>query len=267
MTKGFVTMDSATSGSATSGSATSGSATLVRSSRLGVLALTAALAFAACSSDTGGSAISDEQVSDSAAATESTVDATDTDTDTGTDVESTADAPAGLAVLETSASLTTTGAALAPFDDTSIDATVGTAAPIITGQQFDGTDITIGGPTDGPTMLVFLAHWCPHCNDEIPELVTLRDSGEFPDDLNIIGISTAVDDSSDNYPPSEWMVEKDFTWPVLADTMDVEAFGTYGGSGFPFTVMLDAEGNVLARKSGNEPADKINAWIDTVLNA
>ena len=32
-------------------------------------------------------------------------------------------------------------------------------------------------------MVVFLAHWCPHCNAEIPVLNEWRDSGEIPDGL------------------------------------------------------------------------------------
>jgi cytochrome c biogenesis protein CcmG/thiol:disulfide interchange protein DsbE len=169
------------------------------------------------------------------------------------------------AALEVSASLDVVGDALASFEDPNADVAVGLAAPVITGQQFDGTDITIGGETDGPTMLVFLAHWCPHCNDEIPEIVKLRDQGDLPDNLNIIGISTAVVDDRENYPPSEWMVEKDWTWPALADTLEVEAFQLYGGSGFPYTVMLHADGTVNARKSGSESAEQIKDWIDAAL--
>jgi thiol-disulfide isomerase/thioredoxin len=182
-----------------------------------------------------------------------------------TESQASVDETAAPAVLEVSDALTIDGGLLDEYDETIDDPTVGTPGPVITGQQFDGSSITIGGPTDQPTMLVFLAHWCPHCNDEIPEIVKLRDAGDLPADLNIIGISTAVVDDRDNYPPSEWMVEKDWTWPVLADTAEAEAFQTYGGTGFPYTVMLDADGNVLARKSGNEPAERIKAWIDDTL--
>ena len=157
------------------------------------------------------------------------------------------------------------GDVLAPLDDPGNDPAVGLGAPVITGQSFDGSDITIGGATDGPTMLVFLAHWCPHCNDEIPELVKLREAGSMPENLNIIGISTAVVEDRDNYPPSEWIADKDWTWPVLADTADADAFQAYGGSGFPYTVMLFPDGSVNARKSGNESADRILDWIESAL--
>lgn len=182
-----------------------------------------------------------------------------------TDAPAESTATSESAPVENSATLITVGAALPQLENGAPDAAVGTAAPMVTGQQFDGTEISIGGASDGSTMLVFLAHWCPHCNDEIPELLELRDNGELPAGLNVVGISTAVASDRENYPPSQWMEEKGWEWPVLADTESSEAFQTYGGSGFPFTVLLDAEGNVLARKSGSSDAAQIKAWIDASL--
>ena len=160
-----------------------------------------------------------------------------------------------------------TGDPLPPYDSpSSPDAAVGLAAPAVDGQDYDSNPSSIGGPSDGPTMLVFLAHWCPHCNDEIPVLVDLNDNGDLPEDLDVIGISTAVDEAGPNYPPSKWLVDKDWPWPVLADSVDSEAFLSNGGTGFPFTVMLDEDGNVLARKAGAASAEETLAWIDAALS-
>lgn len=221
--------------------------TFAKTPRLAAIAIAAMLALAAC----GGSE-ADDSTTDAAIESEGSA-------------ESESAPPAAPAVLETSPSLDVVGDVLVPLDDPNNDPAVGVVAPIITGQSFDGTDITIGGETDGPTMLVFLAHWCPHCNDEIPELVELRDAGTLPENLNIIGISTAVVDDRENYPPSEWIVDSDWTWPVLADTEDAEAFQAYGGTGFPYTVMLFPDGSVNARKSGNESAERILEWIESAL--
>ena len=172
---------------------------------------------------------------------------------------------ASAAILESSESLTVTGEALPPLEDRENDAAAGMEAPVIVGATFDGTGISIGGASDGPTMLVFLAHWCSHCNDEIPEIIKLRNKGLLPDNLNIIGVSTAVKPDRDNYPPSKWIVEKNWTWPMLADTADSEAIQMYGGSDFPFVVMLNADGTVNARKSGYEPASQTLDWINAAL--
>ena len=59
--------------------------------------------------------------------------------------------------------------------------------------NLDGTpiDITPGG---APKMVVFLAHWCPHCNREIPRLIEWQQSGAVPDGLKVVGVATAVAD-------------------------------------------------------------------------
>lgn len=158
-----------------------------------------------------------------------------------------------------------TGGPLPTLEDPSNDPTVGTAAPVIAGQTFDGEPITIGGPTDSPTLAVFLAHWCPHCNDEIPELRTLEAAGDIPADLAVVGVSTAAAPDRENYPPSQWIVDKGWPWPTLVDDEASGSFLAYGGSSFPFLVLLDADGNVIARKSGQSPAADIKEWIDTSL--
>ena len=236
----------------------------VRRGRLVAASFTALMVLAACGSSDG--AASD--ASDNAAvAVPDTVPATDPPATAAAPdtVPATTVAPAGVAVLENSPALTTIGAALPQLRDGVPDPTVGTAAPMVTGQRFDGTDMSIGGPSDGSTMLVFLAHWCPHCNDEIPELLELRDGGGIPADLRVIGISSAVASDRDNFPPSQWIDEQRWEWPVLADTESSEAFQTFGGSGFPFAVLLDADGNVLARKSGGSDAAQITSWLDASL--
>src|SRR5680860_677016 len=61
----------------------------------------------------------------------------------------------------------TSGDALQPFS-TGLDSAVGTPAPTMTGTALDGESIKIE-PGDGtPKAIVFLAHWCPHCQREVP---------------------------------------------------------------------------------------------------
>ncbi|MEO6570828.1 MAG: TlpA disulfide reductase family protein [Ilumatobacteraceae bacterium] len=138
------------------------------------------------------------------------------------------------------------------------------------GAAFDGTPIRVDPAVNGPTMLVFLAHWCPHCNDEMPRLNDLRDAGRFPVDLNIVAVSTAVDPSRPNFPPSQWVVDKDWTYPTIADGIDVQreeliAATAYGLSGFPFVTLIDGQGVVRARWSGEREEDQVIALITANL--
>jgi thiol-disulfide isomerase/thioredoxin len=149
------------------------------------------------------------------------------------------------------------------------DTAVGMPTPVIDGATFDGNAMTVGGATDGPTMYVFLAHWCPHCNDEIPELVELNNRDGIPDGMNVVAISTAVDETAPNYPPSEWIVDKEWPaeWPVMADSAESLGFVVSGGSGFPYLMVVDADGTVLDRSSGTKSAEELATWIQDTLAA
>jgi thiol-disulfide isomerase/thioredoxin len=168
--------------------------------------------------------------------------------------------------LEETRPVEAAGEPLVPFARGGADPAIGTAAPVVAGQSFDGTAVTTGGATGRPSMLVFLAHWCPHCNDEIPELIELRNRGGVPAELDVIGISTGVQSDQPNYPPSKWLADRDWPWPVMADDSDATAFLFNGGSGFPYLMLLDEDGNVLARDSGTKSAEDLAVWIQAALS-
>jgi thiol-disulfide isomerase/thioredoxin len=216
--------------------------------RLAALALVGAVALVACGSD-------DDSTSSSAAP--DTPAASDGST---TDPGSTIGEP-----IQENGPVTVTGVPLEPFDSTIPDGSIGTETPVTDGESFDGSPVAIGGTTESPMMYVFLAHWCPHCNDEIPQLIELRDSGALPAELGVVGVSTAVAADRPNYPPSEWIVESGWPWPVMADDEQLTAMASFGGTGFPFTVLTDADGTVLARRAGSATADEISAWVDEAL--
>ena len=176
------------------------------------------------------------------------------------------------AEIEQTRPVEVTGEALAPFEDPAADPAVGQASPVVTGQGFDGTAMTIGGAGDKPTLLVFLAHWCPHCNREVPRINELRDAGRFPSDLNIVGISTGINPGRPNWPPSKWFKDMDWTYPVIADGVDMDK-GTfigadaYGVDGFPFMVLMDGDGKVVGRWSGEREPDEVIKLITDNLPA
>jgi cytochrome c biogenesis protein CcmG/thiol:disulfide interchange protein DsbE len=160
--------------------------------------------------------------------------------------------------------VTVTGDALAPLPQSGDDPALGQVAPGLSGYHFDGTPFTVD-PSKGPVMLVYLAHWCPHCNREIPELLAWNESGAVPADLQVIGVTTAVDASRENYPPSSWIADAGWEWPVLADSQENTAALAMGVSSFPFTVILDTDGTVLSRWAGERGAEGIQELVDAAL--
>ena len=138
-------------------------------------------------------------------------------------------------------------------------------APPLSGQDYAGNDVEVVPGEDGPLMLVFLAHWCPHCNAEIPVLQEWEESGAIPEDLSIVGISTAVRPEAENYPPDEWLARMGWAWPVIADDEEGTLANTYGVSGFPYMVFIDDDGAVTDTVSGEQSIPELQALADAAV--
>jgi len=157
------------------------------------------------------------------------------------------------------------GKSLPAFTTGQADQAVGMTAPILTGKGFTGNTIVTSPGT--PTLLVFLAHWCPHCQREVPLLVQWKRDGQVPDGLDVIAITTSSDPASPNFPPSEWLAREEFPalWPVMTDSGEKTAANAMGVSGFPFFVLVDAQGKVALRLSGEIEMAALTEQINKAL--
>ena len=162
--------------------------------------------------------------------------------------------------------ITVTGDALPGFDSASTDASIGMTAPIVSGKGFTGTEITTDG-AGTPTLLVFLAHWCQFCQREVPLLVQWEKDGLTPTGVDVIAVATGTDPANPNFPPSEWLAREEFPalWPVIADSADKKAANAFGLSGYPFFVLVDAQGKVFKRLSGEIPMDQLTEIINQMI--
>jgi len=129
------------------------------------------------------------------------------------------------------------------------DPAIGAVAPTLTGTTFDDEEVTIG-PDGRAKAIYFLAHWCPHCQAEVPVVQNLIDSGQVPENLDIYAVSTSVDKGRGNYPASTWLEEAGFTPVTIRDDAASNALLAFGGSSFPYVVYLDGENRVVTRSSG-----------------
>jgi thiol-disulfide isomerase/thioredoxin len=143
------------------------------------------------------------------------------------------------------------------------DPAIGLAAPTLTGESFDGRPVSIA-PSAGPMAIWFVAHWCPHCQAEVPRIVDLAEQGRLPDGVEIAAVSTAVDETGPNYPPSAWFDREAWPFPVMADDAEGTAAAAYGLQGFPFLVLVDADGIVTLRTSGELGDDGIVAALESL---
>jgi thiol-disulfide isomerase/thioredoxin len=199
--------------------------------------------------------------------------ATRSDDDSSGSAPSGSGAAAAADAKQETAAVTVTGEPLpqmpsssgsSPFTTASDDTAIGMAAPKLEGQTFDGSTVTID-PADGtPRVIVFVAHWCPHCQKEVPLIQEWIDGGNLPKGVEVVFVSTAVSEDRPNYPPSAWISKEGITSQVLLDDDQSAAAADYGLTSFPYFVMTNGEGEVVARGSGEIPMEQFGAAVDAL---
>lgn len=150
-----------------------------------------------------------------------------------------------------------------PPQDGEADAATGTLAPTLTGTDIYGDPITIGD--DGRAkVIVFVAHWCPHCQAEVPVIAELVANGDLPDTLDLYIVSTAVFSDRDNYPATDWLRSSGLDAPIMLDAQSFDGLVAFGAGGFPYSVYLNSSNEVVNRFQGSASPETIKGlWLET----
>ena len=158
---------------------------------------------------------------------------------------------------------------------------VGDSLPQYAGENDDNVALGLAAPTfsapdqnseifqleknGNSKALLFLAHWCPHCQREVPVVQRFIDSNGVPPGIDVIAVATSIDRGRDNYPPQEWLEREGWSETQIYD-LDREIGEAYGLNAFPYWVFLDKDLNVLARRTGNLPEDMVGALLTQLAN-
>lgn len=112
---------------------------------------------------------------------------------------------------------------------------------------------------DKVVLLLFFASWCPHCRDEMPEMVALHN--KYKDQgLVLIGV-TNEDDRQDEAKIRSYLQEASVPFPVaLQNGRDGSKF--YAVSGIPAAALVDKSGTVVWR---NHPGQNVEEEIKKLL--
>ncbi len=140
--------------------------------------------------------------------------------------------------------------------DPANDPAIGLTAPVVEGRSFGGDARQVGG--SGPQLIAFMASWCPACEQEMPELTAWLDEGRLPDGVELVAVSTFLDEGRPNWPPDEWFDGFGYPGPVMVDDASSTTAETFGLSGTPFWVAVDADGEVVWRTSGLIPMEQLD---------
>lgn len=176
----------------------------------------------------------------------------------------------GIALLLTNSSnsndltigeVTASGSALPPFTGQGPDDGVGRQAPVVRGTNFASEPVTIGEPGT-PQVLVFLAHWCPVCQREVPEIVAWANAGGDTQGVEVVGVATSIDRTRGNWPPGAWLRSDGWPYQTLVDDGGNLAGQAFGLTSFPYFVVLDSSGKVVERVSGEVGQAAFAALVD-----
>lgn len=128
-------------------------------------------------------------------------------------------------------------------------------APEVVLSTLDGRTLRLSEQRGTLVLLNFWATWCAPCRLEMPLLEdrARRDAGR----LQVWGVNAAES------PPQVQAFVQDLalTFPILLDVAG-EAQARYRVRGYPTTVLVGREGQLLERRVGILSAAQLDAWLE-----
>lgn len=130
-------------------------------------------------------------------------------------------------------------------------------APNFTVLDADGNEVQFNDYIGKPIVLNFWASWCYYCKVEMPDF-----NAAYLNHPEVQFMMVNVTDGSSETIESanEYLAAQDFEFPIFYDTQ-LQAAMTYGASGLPMTIFIDAEGNLITYAPGMLTADELEQGI------
>jgi cytochrome c biogenesis protein CcmG/thiol:disulfide interchange protein DsbE len=157
------------------------------------------------------------------------------------------------------------GTALTQYPNSeSVDfSAAGQVAPAVSGANYAGEAVSL--TNDGVAKgIAFIAHWCPHCQEEVPRVQEWLDNGGGVEGTELYSVSTSASSGRPNYPASAWLDNEGWEMPVIVDDNRGSVHAAYGGGGFPYWVFLNADGTVAMRTAGQLTIEQLEGFLNAL---
>lgn len=157
----------------------------------------------------------------------------------------------------------TVSGSLPAFESVQSDAAVGQDAPSLSGVDPTGAAVEFT-PGSSPAVLLFVAHWCPHCQAEVPLVVSWLESNPDALGIDILAVATGTAEGQPNFPPADWLEREGWTAPIIMDDENSTAGVAFGLTSYPFWVIVASDGTVAGRVAGGLGEDGIDPLLNEV---
>lgn len=125
--------------------------------------------------------------------------------------------------------------------------------------------LTLGQIADGKPLVVnFWATWCPYCLQEMDDYQAIYD--EYSDRVAFAFIDATDGQRETVDKARDWILESGYTLPFYYD-LGLEAVAAFGVQAFPTTVVVAADGEIMAVSPGVIDPDLMRNALDTLVQA
>lgn len=125
-------------------------------------------------------------------------------------------------------------------------------------EMLDGQPTTLATFADRPTVINFFGSWCKPCVLEMPDIEALH--VELGDRAKFIGIDTQENADAGR----EIVTRTGVTYPIGLDT-DGSLLTKVKGIGMPTTLVVKADGTIVARHTGALTTEQLRDLVNKAL--
>lgn len=135
-----------------------------------------------------------------------------------------------------------------------------TPAPDFTVLDYDGNEVKLSDYKGKPVVLNFWATWCYYCKEEMPDFDL---AFEKHPDVEFLMIN-ATDGYQETIESAKAYYEDEgYNFNIYFDT-EMDAVKNYGITGFPTTIFIDSDGNIVASAGGMIDLEILEKGIELI---